>query len=115
LGATTQDVMDTATIMALRDACAVFEESLLRIESALIDLAERHADTLMVGRTHAVQALPITFGYSRRVGREIRRDIERLKRCEPLFVPPTFRRSRDHGGFGPNGPELQALVAKTWG
>ena len=116
LGATTQDIMDTATMMALRDARAIFEESLLRIESALLDLAERHADTLMVGRTHAVQALPITFGYKVAVwAREIRRDIERLKRCEPLFVLQLSGAVGTMAAFGPKGAEIQALVAQDLG
>ena len=116
LGATTQDIMDTATMMVLRDAEAIFEASLLRIEGALLDLAERHADTLMVGRTHAVQALPITFGYKAAVwAREIRRDVERLRRCKSLFVIQLSGAVGTMAAFGPNGPEIQALVAQDLG
>jgi len=62
LGATTQDIMDTSTMLALKGAHKIIYESLKRIELDLLNMAERHAGTIMAGRTHSVQALPITFG-----------------------------------------------------
>ncbi|MFH0916857.1 MAG: adenylosuccinate lyase [bacterium] len=117
LGATTQDVMDTATMMALRDAHAIFYQSLRRIEDPLLDLAERHADTIMVGRTHGVQALPITFGYKVAIwAREIRRNVERLERCgERVFVLQLSGAVGTMAAFGAKGPEIQALVARDLG
>ena len=117
LGATTQDVMDTATMMALRDAHGIFYQSLRRTEGSLLDLAERHADTIMVGRTHGVQALPITFGYKVAIwAREIRRNIERLKRCgERMFVVQLSGAVGTMAAFGPKGPEIQVWVAHDLG
>jgi len=62
-GATTQDVMDTATILQLRDALALIDETTADLAGILADLAQRHRATAMAGRTHGQQALPITFGF----------------------------------------------------
>ncbi|MEF2277293.1 3-carboxy-cis,cis-muconate cycloisomerase [Deinococcus sp. YIM 134068] len=61
-GATTQDIMDTALVLALRDALAVMEGSLQLLIEQLSGRADEHRHTLMAGRTHSQQALPITFG-----------------------------------------------------
>ena len=62
-GATTQDITDTATILQLREAFALIGADLDALIAALARLATTHRDTVMPGRTHAQQALPITFGY----------------------------------------------------
>lgn len=61
-GATSQDIIDTATILQLRQALAILNPILQRIITQLGALADRHRHTLMVGRTHSQQALPVTFG-----------------------------------------------------
>ena len=62
-GATTQDIMDTATVLQIRAALAIVERDMAAVSAALARLAEKHRDTPMPGRTHLQQALPITFGY----------------------------------------------------
>ena len=117
LGATTQDIMDTAMMLALKKAHEIIYESLRRIELDLLNMAEQHADTLMVGRTHAVQALPITFGYKVVIwAREIRRNIQRLKECrDRIFVVQLCGAVGTMAAFGSKGPEIQSLVAKDLG
>jgi 3-carboxy-cis,cis-muconate cycloisomerase len=61
-GATTQDISDTALVLLLREALDVVERDLAAVAEALAELTEAHADTPMMGRTHMVHALPITFG-----------------------------------------------------
>jgi adenylosuccinate lyase len=114
LGATTQDIMDTSTMLALKGAHKIIYESLRRIELDLLNMAEEHADTIMAGRTHSVQALPITFGYKVAIwAREIRRNIQRLKECRSrLFVVQLSGAVGTMAAFGPKGPEIQSLVAK---
>ncbi len=116
-GATTQDIMDTAMMVALKKAHEIIYSSLRRIELDLLNMAEKHADTLMVGRTHAVQALPITFGYKVAIwAREIRRDIQRLKECRNrIFVAQLCGAVGTMAAFGSKGPEIQSLVAKDLG
>ncbi len=62
-GATTQDIMDSATMLQCREALALIGDQLNEVRAALADLAERHADTVTAGRTHLQHALPVTFGF----------------------------------------------------
>ncbi|PZA07657.1 MULTISPECIES: 3-carboxy-cis,cis-muconate cycloisomerase [unclassified Meiothermus] len=79
-GATTQDILDTAFILQARSALGLLEDELRRTLRALAGLARRHRHTLMAGRTHAQQALPITFGF-KVAGwmAPLLRDLERLE------------------------------------
>ena len=61
-GATTQDIMDTGTVLQCRDGIALVRAELLAIVAALAVQADRHRMTVMAGRTHLQQALPTTFG-----------------------------------------------------
>jgi 3-carboxy-cis,cis-muconate cycloisomerase len=61
-GATSQDAIDTALMLQIRDGLDLLVEGLLDICASCAKLAEQHRNTLMVGRTLLQQALPITFG-----------------------------------------------------
>jgi 3-carboxy-cis,cis-muconate cycloisomerase len=61
-GATTQDIMDSAAVLQMRAASELFKPAILNIIRRLSELAQRHRTTVMAGRTHGQQALPITFG-----------------------------------------------------
>jgi 3-carboxy-cis,cis-muconate cycloisomerase len=61
-GATTQDIVDTATVIQIRSAVRIMEQRLASLIDRLADLAERHRTTVMLGRTHGQQALPVSFG-----------------------------------------------------
>jgi len=62
-GATTQDIMDTADVLQIRDALTLVEDDLGAIGAALAKLADAHKRTPMAGRTHLQHALPVSFGY----------------------------------------------------
>jgi 3-carboxy-cis,cis-muconate cycloisomerase len=61
-GATSQDIIDTATVLQLRDALVLIEGGLDALCAKLATLARAHRDTPAVGRTWLQQALPITLG-----------------------------------------------------
>ncbi|WP_321946491.1 3-carboxy-cis,cis-muconate cycloisomerase [Paraburkholderia sp. J10-1] len=61
-GATSQDIIDTATVLQLRDAFALIERGIDALCATLADLARAHRATPAVGRTWLQQALPITLG-----------------------------------------------------
>lgn len=61
-GATTQDIMDTATVLQMRDGLALIRATLCAMVQALTAQADRHRYTVMAGRTHLQQALPTTLG-----------------------------------------------------
>lgn len=63
-GATSNDIISSATTLQLRTA--VHELIIPRLDTlirTLIELAERYADTTQIGRTHGQHGVPITFGY----------------------------------------------------
>jgi adenylosuccinate lyase len=62
LGLTSSDVVDTALATQLRDAAGVIDADLESLVEALVEQAERHRLTVMMGRTHGVHAEPLTLG-----------------------------------------------------
>ncbi len=86
-GATTQDVLDTGEIMALRLVNTILFRDLRDLEKKCLNLAGEHRQTPMVARTHGQQALPTTFGLKIAIWLgEIRRHIERLKHVQAAIV-----------------------------
>lgn len=61
-GATSQDAIDTATILQIRDGLRLLIGRLLDVAAGCGALAERHRHTPMAGRTLLQHAVPITFG-----------------------------------------------------
>lgn len=61
-GATSQDTLDTALMLEMRDGLALLIDDLLEGCAACAALVERHRRTLMAGRTLLQHAVPITFG-----------------------------------------------------
>ena len=61
-GATSQDAIDTALMLQIRDGLDLLVKDVYGICIACARLAEYHRHTIMVGRTLLQQALPITFG-----------------------------------------------------
>jgi len=90
-GATTQDIMDTATVLQVREALALIEADLEAIAAALAALASKHRQTVMAGRTHLQHALPVTFGYKAAVWLAmIRRHRQRLAELRPRVLVGQF-------------------------
>jgi len=86
-GATTQDIMDTATVLQVRAALALVDADLTAIEAALANLVERYRQTVMAGRTHLQHALPVTFGYKAAVWLGmVRRHRQRLGQLRPRVL-----------------------------
>src|SRR5438876_149442 len=87
IGLTSNDVWDTALALQLRDAADLLLAGQERLRAALGDLARRHKDTLIVGRTHGVHAEPTTFGLKVAVWYvEAGRNLERLRRAREVVA-----------------------------
>ena len=79
-GATSQDILDTACILQVRDALVVIESQLQQAYSASLELADQYRSQVMIGRTWLQQGLPITFGHkAARWASSFERDLERLQ------------------------------------
>ncbi len=90
-GATTQDIMDTAVVLQLRDAFDLIASDIGALRKILAGLAKRYRDTPMAGRTHLQQALPITFGYKAAIWLDMfDRHGERLAQARPRVLVGEF-------------------------
>jgi 3-carboxy-cis,cis-muconate cycloisomerase len=90
-GATTQDIMDTGTVLQIRAALAIVERDLAAVAAALGGLAQKYRDTPMPGRTHLQQALPITFGYKCAIWLSMMdRHAARLRELKPRVLLAQF-------------------------
>jgi adenylosuccinate lyase len=116
-GPTTQDVLDTGVVLQIRDAHAIYLRDLKAIGRELYRLAETHRDTPMVGRTHGMQALPITFGHKCAIWlSEMGRHHERLRQLEPrVFVGGMVGAVGTQASYGPKARELEQRLMKRLG
>ncbi|MDP2832671.1 MAG: argininosuccinate lyase [Pseudomonadota bacterium] len=81
-GRSRNDQVATDVRLWLRDAIDRILALLRTAQAALLDLAERHADTVMPGFTHLQAAQPVTFGHHMMAWFEmLGRDHERLVDC----------------------------------
>ena len=116
-GATTQDVVDTGVALQLKEFHAVAMRDLQAVARELARLAVAHRDTPMAGRTHGVQALPITFGHKCAVWLdELGRHHERLVQAAPrVLVGMLAGAVGSQASLGPKAIELEALMLKKLG
>ncbi|KIW61273.1 3-carboxy-cis,cis-muconate cycloisomerase [Exophiala xenobiotica] len=90
-GATTQDIMDDASILQIREGLKVVRRELETLKGVLAKLAEKYRDTPMAGRTHLQHALPCTFGYKCAVYlSSILRHLQRLSEIEARTLMVQF-------------------------
>ena len=117
LGATTQDIIDTAFMLSIKRGCEVIYRDMLETEELMVAMAEKHRDTIMPGRSHTQQALPITFGYKVAVwASEHRRNIERLEVCmKRCFVGQLSGAVGTMAGFGEQGLEVSRRTIEKVG
>ena len=109
IGLTSSDVWDTATALQLRDAADLLIAGQERLRRVLGDLALRHKDSVMVGRTHGVHAEPITFGLKVAVWyAEAERNRERLRRAQAAIA--VGKLSGAVGSFAHADPDLEEEV-----
>jgi len=78
-GLTSSDVVDTAFAWAMSDTVNLVVGAARELFETLVELAVRHRDTVMVGRTHGIHAEPITFGSKVALwALQLARDLDRL-------------------------------------
>jgi len=81
-GRSRNDQVATDIRLYMRDEIEVIRAEILRLQQALLDIAEREADTVMPGFTHLQTAQPVTFGHHMMAWFEmLQRDRERLADC----------------------------------
>lgn len=116
-GATVQDVSDTAAALEMRDAGAIVWRDLRAVEGLLLELAVRHRDTPMLGRTHGQPGAPVTFGFKAaswadETGRHLHRWSQSRSR---LVVGQLAGAVGVLGFYGGLGPELRRRFCERLG
>jgi adenylosuccinate lyase len=108
-GPTTQDVLDTGMVLQVKEAHAIIVRDLKAVGRALYRLADAHRATPMAGRTHGVQALPITFGHKCAIWlAECGRNLARLEAAaERGFVGGMTGAVGTQASFGAHAFELE--------
>lgn len=106
LGATSQDAMDTGLVLQLRRAVRLLEGDLARLADALAEQAERHADSVLPGRTWLQHATPVTLGMKiAGILGAVTRHRQRLAELKPRLFSLQF---------GGASGSLAALGAQAW-
>jgi len=113
-GATSNDILDTATTLQIRDALAIIERDIKKLLSILLDQATKYKNTVMVGRTHGQHAVPTTLGLKFAIWAcEIARHLQRLEQIKPRVLVGKMSGAVGTGAaWGSRGPKIQALVMR---
>ena len=113
-GLTSNDVVDTAQALQLKQASAILLEGLIALREVLKRRALEFQHTAQIGRTHGVHAEPITFGLKLAIWHEeAGRNLERLRAAaEGLRVGKI---SGAVGTFGHIGPEAEGRICERLG
>ncbi len=116
-GATTQDIMDTATVLQVRDALDIVDAELARAAAACAELARKYRDTPMAGRTHLQHALPITFGHKAAVWLSmLARHRTRIDELRPRVLVGQFAGAAGTlASLGEDGLAVQAALMEELG
>lgn len=114
LGATSQDAIDTALVLQMRDGIGVLVTGLAAVANVAAALAQQHRGSLMAGRTLLQPAVPITFGlkaarWLSAVHRQVR-ELERVRR--ECLVLQFGGAAGTLAALGTHGPRVAAYLAE---
>ena len=117
LGATSNDILDTATALQLKRFYDYLEEDIGNLSKALYEKAKRHMKTVMIGRTHGQHALPITFGLKVAVYlAEMLRHSERVMESRKRVIVGKFMGAVGTGAaLGKDSLKVQARLMEILG
>ena len=112
LGATSNDIVDSAVALQIKDSIVMQRDALKQLMGTLCEIAERERDTVMLGRTHGQAAVPITFGLKVAVWvDEFSRHLERLEELASRATTGKFLGAVGTGAAqGEQAFELQSLI-----
>ncbi len=108
-GATSNDVLDTATALQVKDATSILRKETAKLRSVLLDMALAHKKTVCAGRTHGQIGVPTTYGLRFAIwASEIDRHLERLDQLVPRATAGKMSGAvGTMAAFGKKGIEIQ--------
>jgi adenylosuccinate lyase len=116
-GATSSDILDTATALQMRDAISIQRAKLCGLLSILVGQADAHKETVCAGRTHGQIGVPTTYGLRFAIWAcEIDRHITRLDELTPRIVVGKIGGAvGTQASFGKNGITIQKKTMEYLG
>lgn len=115
-GVTTVDIYDTVLVMKVRDTVDILLSDMMRIEQKLVEIAQTHRDTMMIGRTLGQHALPLTFGKKVSTWTALnRRNMDRLLEFRQRLNRSIILKGAvgTHLGLGDKAVEVERETGKT--
>jgi len=116
-GATSNDILDTATALQIKDAIDILEDKLKTLLRALVNQAEANKQTVCCGRTHGQIGVPTTYGLRFAIwASEISRHLDRLNQLAPrATVGQMTGAVGTQAAFGKAGILIQKLTMQYLG
>ena len=115
-GATSQDIIDTALVLRLKQVVTIFEARLKTIVQALGTLAQTHAELPMAGRTYGQIASPTTFGATLASwGMPLLTHLERLNQLRPRLLRISLSGAAGSASQLDNAAQVRQDMAKALG
>jgi adenylosuccinate lyase len=116
-GATSNDILDTATGLQLGQALDLLDLKLRKLLAVLLKRAYETKGLVCVGRTHGQHGVPTTYGLRFAIwAAEVGRHIERLSQLYPRVVVGQMTGAvGTQAALGPKGMEVQAAMMENLG
>src|SRR5659263_54881 len=116
-GATSNDILDTATALQIKDAISILRKETAKLRSTLIDSMIQYKNTVCAGRTHGQIGVPTTYGLRFAIwASEIDRHIERLDQLTSrATVGKMSGAVGTQAAFGKKGIEIQKKTMEILG
>lgn len=117
-GVTTQDIVDTGIMLQTKEAYDVIVQHSKALIQTVAALAQKHRSTLMMGRTHGIHAIPITFGVKLAIWLDkLLRNHKRLLQleCNEVFVGSISGAVGTYAAFDGRGIEVERLTLAELG
>ncbi|MCX9010255.1 MAG: adenylosuccinate lyase [Candidatus Methanoperedens sp.] len=116
-GATSNDILDTATALQIKDAILILRKEAAKLRSVLLDMAFAHRRTVCAGRTHGQIGIPTTYGLRFAIwASEVDRHIERLDQLTPRATAGKMSGAvGTMAAFGKKGIEIQKRTMEFLG
>lgn len=117
LGATSNDIIDTANALLIKESLELIERYLKELRDILMKLAEEHKYTVCIGRTHGQHAVPTTYGMKFAIWLdEVQRHLDRLAEIKERVLVGKMRGAvGTAASFGEKALEIERLVMEDLG
>ena len=117
LGATSNDITDTANALQFKRFYSVLTDDLFKLSDVLYEISKKNEHTVMIGRTHGQHSLPITLGLKTSVYlSEVMRHISRVEESQKRVLVGKFMGAVGTGAaLGKQTMKVQSILMEKLG